>query len=143
MPSGNELVGRTDVEQQLVETDVVVADLVADLSDCRLTQLKQQTEGPTDCVPADSGVIKATPSTGDGLNTDDAAAAAAEAGQLSPEQDAAAEQCAQDFVDLYEHVSARHTQAPSLIDCAHDVLPILTPSRSTTMMLLLLHYLRT
>jgi hypothetical protein len=115
MPSvsatGNQLVGPTGPEQPFVDTDVVVADLVADLSDCRLTQLKQQTEDPQDCVPAGSGVIVATPSASDGRNksTDDDGAAAAEAGQLSPEQDAAAEQCAQDFVDLYEHVSLRHT----------------------------------
>lgn len=106
LATGSELVSQTEPELQTVETDVVVADLVADLGDCRLTQLKQQTDGPAECVPAGSGVTAATPSTIDGhyMVTDDATAAA-EAVQLSPEQDAAAEQYAQDFVDLYEHVS--------------------------------------
>jgi hypothetical protein len=96
-------------DTQVVAADDSVVDLIAELSstDARFTQLalKQteadQTEGPTQATVAASTQA---------ARDDHEEAAAADSSpiaalQLTPKQDAAAEECCVQFVDQYEHVN--------------------------------------
>lgn len=69
-----------------------LADAVADLADLSLSQQQQKA-----AAAAVEQVVEH-------VQSSCSAAAAAQQLDLSPEQDAAAEQCAASFVELYEHV---------------------------------------
>lgn len=89
------------------EADVVVADLVADLEATRLTVQPKQQEPAAEkqTQPTESSVAAVTAEHSLHLHTLKNQLQQHEAVELTPEQDAAAEECAAQFVDLYEHVS--------------------------------------
>lgn len=89
------------------EADVVVADLVADLEATQLNaQPKQQEPAAEKQTPQTDSSVAVVPAEHSlHLHTLPNHSQQHEAVQLTPEQDAAAEECAAQFVDLYEHVS--------------------------------------
>lgn len=108
MPSSPASLPLPQGETQATAADDSVVDLIAELAstDARFTQLalKQteadQTEGPTQATVAASKQA---------VRDDHEETAAADSSpiaalQLTPEQDAAAEECCVQFVDQYEHV---------------------------------------
>lgn len=104
------MLGSSDVLTQAneqAEADVVVADLVADLEATRLNaQPKQQDPAAEQHTGPTESSVAAVPSEHSlHLHTLPNQSQQHEAVELTPEQDAAAEEFAAQFVDLYEHVS--------------------------------------
>jgi hypothetical protein len=106
MPSSPATLSPPQGETQVTAAVDSVVDLIAELSsaDARLTQLalKQTEAGPAE------GPTQATVAASTQAARDEETAATESppiaALQLTPEQDAAAEECCVQFVDQYEHV---------------------------------------
>jgi hypothetical protein len=106
---------------KLEEADDLVADLTADLTgNLKLTQLSAEDPGSTE-VSSGTGQLQPS-STAQPLGTQNVAELqAVPAVELTPEQDAAAEQFCQQFVELYERVSLG---CPAKAYCISDLVMV-------------------
>lgn len=95
---------------QLSESQDLLADLSVDEPLAKAVAVSAAGDGADDSIAAACAIAV---SEGTTVEAVEVPAAVCESADLTPEQDAAAAQCAEDFVGLYEHVSDRCTHLGS------------------------------